>query len=262
MDSIRNYKDETVGYNQKGYVGKSMSVRAKQAYDDGEMPKSKWSKNTMLDALEEEFGEGESAGFKKFSKDQLFNGIMKQTSWHHTGKFANATNFYSLDRNSAIAFADKNNIASMSDVISNDKDYQKQKTDAEQLATEWEIEKQKEEKEKQKKKEREKEIRKDIPSILSNSLSDITVEPYKDYEVYHFECKTPNNWILAFHADTENEQATKELHDFYNDLKSKKETIKTKYIYDLASYISVDTINGKTIDGNNSVYKDFNIKQL
>jgi hypothetical protein len=104
MDSIR-FKNEVVGYNQKGYVGKSMSVRAKQAYDGGEMPKSKWSKNAMLDALSEEFGEEESLGFKRFSKEQLFAGIMKQTSWHHTGKFANATNFYSLDRERAIGFA-------------------------------------------------------------------------------------------------------------------------------------------------------------
>lgn len=259
FESLRNYKDEAVGFNQKGYVGQSMSVRAKQAYDDGEIPKSKWSKAAMLDALAEEFGDKASSGFKKISKKKLFDGIMKRTSWHHTGKFANATDFYSFDRNSAIAFADKNNIHSMDDIISNDKDYQKQKSDAEQLAKEWEIKKQKEEEEKQKKKEKEKEIRKEIPAIISNSLSEITVKEYKYSDVYYFECNIPNNWRIAFHAYLENDKATEELNDFYNDLKNEKETDKTKYIYNTFDYIFSMSPDS---DGKNMIYKEFNIKQL
>lgn len=118
LESIKTYRDEAVSYNQKGYIGNSMSVRAKQAYDSGEMPKSKWSKSVMIDALSEEFGDVAADGFKKISKDKLFDGIMKKSSWHHTGKFATETDFYSIDRKRAISFAKENNIDSMSEVIS------------------------------------------------------------------------------------------------------------------------------------------------
>ena len=38
-------------YNSAGYVGSSMSRRAREAYENGEKPKSRWTKEAMLDAL-------------------------------------------------------------------------------------------------------------------------------------------------------------------------------------------------------------------
>ena len=40
-----------VRYNQRGYVGCSMSVNAALAYADGERPRSKWTKAAMLGAI-------------------------------------------------------------------------------------------------------------------------------------------------------------------------------------------------------------------
>lgn len=75
FESLRNYKDEAIGFNQKGYVGQSMSVRAKQAYDDGEMPRSKWSKAATLDALAEEFGDEASSGFNHEELNDFYNDL-------------------------------------------------------------------------------------------------------------------------------------------------------------------------------------------
>lgn len=36
-----------VVYGQKGYLGSSMSVRAAEAYEQGEMPISRWTKTSI-----------------------------------------------------------------------------------------------------------------------------------------------------------------------------------------------------------------------
>lgn len=36
-----------------GYIGYSMSRRAAEAYEDGEMPKSKWTKKAMVAAIKD-----------------------------------------------------------------------------------------------------------------------------------------------------------------------------------------------------------------
>ena len=80
-----------VTYNQNGYVGQSMSVGAKQAYDMGEKPLSKWTKADILEGLP-----SIAASLKKFNLKTLREYCLERTSWHHTGKFANRTDFYSL----------------------------------------------------------------------------------------------------------------------------------------------------------------------
>lgn len=115
------HTESTVRYNQSGYVGQSMSVRAKNAYDAGEMPKTKWTKSAIMDVLYTLFGDAAS-GFNRFSRQDLFDNLCTYSSWHHTGKYANATNFYTIDRNTALLFADKNNIESMRDIIENDEE--------------------------------------------------------------------------------------------------------------------------------------------
>ena len=63
-----------------GYVGWSMSRRAAAACEDGEMPKSKWTK-----------------------KDELFHTFLYNSSWHHTSKFFNETDFYAIDEDALAA---------------------------------------------------------------------------------------------------------------------------------------------------------------
>ena len=88
---------KVVNYNQKGYVGQSMSARAKTAYNSGEMPLYKWSKKAIITFLEEnDYPLVQIEKAKKLSLKELREQALKETSWHHTGKFANKTSFYSL----------------------------------------------------------------------------------------------------------------------------------------------------------------------
>ena len=42
-----------VSYGQAGYVGTSMSVRARAAYESGEMPMSKWTRGAIISAIKD-----------------------------------------------------------------------------------------------------------------------------------------------------------------------------------------------------------------
>ena len=93
-----------VTYNQSGYRGSSMSERAREAYEGGEAPKSKWTKATMLAALEEWCEENDHVldeDVEKMRKDAIWSRFFKWKSWHHTGKFANETDFYGIDEDAA-----------------------------------------------------------------------------------------------------------------------------------------------------------------
>ena len=83
-----------------GYSGWSMSNRAVEAYEQGEKPKSKWTKKAMvaeINAYCEEFDMICTADLKKMKKDEVFSTFFEWSSWHHTSKFCNATDFYALD---------------------------------------------------------------------------------------------------------------------------------------------------------------------
>ena len=89
-----------VTYNQKGYVGCAMSENAVSAYMGGEKPKSKWTKAAMLEEIEDWCWSNDvemDEGIRKLKKDEIFGRFFERTSWHHTGKFANVTDFYGLD---------------------------------------------------------------------------------------------------------------------------------------------------------------------
>ena len=121
-----------VNYNQKGYKGASMSVRAYQAYDNGEMPKSKWSKKAIIESILDKWDSCSTIvasfdfvnlkGVTKLTKvywngdcmltkelnvlgqiiDQKYTkkdleSLLHWSSWHHTSKFANPTDFYEID---------------------------------------------------------------------------------------------------------------------------------------------------------------------
>lgn len=84
-----------------GYVGWSMSVRAQEAYDEGEMPISKWTKGVLIDVIHGYMDDCDLKFdielLKKITLETLRKKFLKYSSWHHTSKFCNCTDFYSLD---------------------------------------------------------------------------------------------------------------------------------------------------------------------
>ena len=91
-----------------GYIGYSMSRRAAEAYEDGEMPKSKWTKKAMVAAIQSYCDEFDMLFdpdlLKGMHKDEVFERFFHESSWHHTSKFFNETDFYKLDED---ALADR-----------------------------------------------------------------------------------------------------------------------------------------------------------
>ena len=84
----------------KGYTGFSMSNRAVAAYDNGEMPKSKWTKKVMIATICEYLDENDLAldvDLNKMKKDEVFKEFFQYSSWHHTSMHCNCTNFYEMD---------------------------------------------------------------------------------------------------------------------------------------------------------------------
>ena len=80
--------------NGKGYIGKSMSVNAHEAYLNEEMPESKWSKAVLIDlAMSTNEGLNEAL-LKKVSLKALRSVCLNETCWHHTGAFYKRTYFY------------------------------------------------------------------------------------------------------------------------------------------------------------------------
>lgn len=84
-----------------GYDGYRMSNRAVTAYDYGEMPLSKWTKkeiinriNYFADDLEVNI---DTSNLEKCKKDVLKDYFLYNSSWHHTGKYCNKTEFYDVD---------------------------------------------------------------------------------------------------------------------------------------------------------------------
>lgn len=84
-----------------GYIGHSMSRRAAEAYELGEMPKSKWTKKAMVTAIQSYCDEFDMSFdpdvLKGMRKDDMFERFFYKSSWHHTSKFFNETDFYKLD---------------------------------------------------------------------------------------------------------------------------------------------------------------------
>ena len=86
-----------------GYYGFSMSNNAVDAYASGEMPLSKWTKQNILNAVERAIATGDlelSVGLSDLSRlplKELKKIALIYTSWHHTSKHFNRTDFYSLD---------------------------------------------------------------------------------------------------------------------------------------------------------------------
>lgn len=80
----------------KGYIGKSMSVNAKNAYESGERPESKWTKDLMIREIEENIDNVDSDVLHSLTKEELFREYFEESGWHHTGALYNKTYFYKL----------------------------------------------------------------------------------------------------------------------------------------------------------------------
>lgn len=77
-----------------GYDGYSMSNNARAAYESGEKPLSNWTKTDIIDAIQDI---NPNIDCSRLNAATLKKEFLTQTSWHHTSKFYNRTNFYSID---------------------------------------------------------------------------------------------------------------------------------------------------------------------
>lgn len=96
----------------KGYINHSMSVNASIAYDQGEKPLSKWNKRAIIEAILEEPGNVHSKeSLKKLNLETLKDNFLEWSSWHHTSKHYNQTDFYKINaeqvKNPKIAISKK-----------------------------------------------------------------------------------------------------------------------------------------------------------
>lgn len=94
-----------------GYSGYSMSNNAANAYENGEMPLSKWTKEDIIDDVKY-IAENYNVNFdinslKKYAKETLKNAFLKQSSWHHTSLYCNKTYFYSIDEDKIVVITDE-----------------------------------------------------------------------------------------------------------------------------------------------------------
>jgi len=81
---------------EAGYSGYSMSNNAVDAYENGEKPKSKWTKQDILSAVSE-INPDIVDDLKKISLPLLKDKLLYNSSWHHTSNYYNKTEFYSVD---------------------------------------------------------------------------------------------------------------------------------------------------------------------
>lgn len=86
---------------EAGYYGYSMSNNAVDAYDAGMMPKSKWTKEAILDGIKAEYEkyipDEVYAVISKLPLGYLRNKFLERKEWHHTSSWYNKTDFYGID---------------------------------------------------------------------------------------------------------------------------------------------------------------------
>lgn len=89
-----------VSYGQSGYAGVSMSVRAREAYESGEMPMSKWTRGAIISAIKDYcavFDLAYNPEIETMSRAKLAETYLEYKSWHHTGRYARETEFFGLN---------------------------------------------------------------------------------------------------------------------------------------------------------------------
>ena len=89
-----------VVYGQKGYLGSSMSVRAAEAYEQGEMPISRWTKTAIIHAVNDycfDFDLAYDPDIEKKTKAELAKEFLEYKSWHHSSRTAREVEFFGLN---------------------------------------------------------------------------------------------------------------------------------------------------------------------
>lgn len=89
-----------VVYGQKGYLGSSMSVRAAEAYEQGEMPISRWTKTAIIQAVKDycfDFDLAYDPGIENNTKAELVKEFLEYKSWHHSSRTAREVEFFGLN---------------------------------------------------------------------------------------------------------------------------------------------------------------------
>lgn len=79
-----------------GYYGFSMSNNAMDAYENGEMPLSKWSKKAILAAVRDAAPDALPL-LSRCPLAVLRAHCLRRSSWHHTSSHYNKTDFFALD---------------------------------------------------------------------------------------------------------------------------------------------------------------------
>lgn len=96
-----------------GYKGWSMSNNAVSAYEGGEMPRSKWSKDKIMCRIRRMVRNNEinlscSLGeLQRTPLEVLRENCLQYSSWHHTGKYYQTTDFYSINIDSIEELTDE-----------------------------------------------------------------------------------------------------------------------------------------------------------
>lgn len=94
----------TEGERVGGYVGHSKSKSALASEESGSMPKSKWTKDKILEYVTNEDDLKPFADdFKKMTLKDLREIALYEDGWHHTGMFYNRTSYYGVNSPMEIA---------------------------------------------------------------------------------------------------------------------------------------------------------------
>ena len=90
----------TSGTRVGGYIGHSKSASAEASEQYGSMPMSHWTKDKILDTIEEFDNDEQIVPFFKYMKtlplSRLRGIVLYPDGWHHTGMFYSQTDFYSI----------------------------------------------------------------------------------------------------------------------------------------------------------------------
>lgn len=93
-----------------GYRNYSMSNNAVAAYEDGEKPLSKWTKQAIIDEIQDNYNDYELTFdmelFAKLKKSDM-ELYLNYSSKHHTSSYYNYTDFYSIDYDSLQELTDE-----------------------------------------------------------------------------------------------------------------------------------------------------------
>lgn len=86
------------GLFQRGYIGRSESVRASEARQEGQKPLSKWTKKAIIEAMKANGAPEEL--LRKAEAQPLWvlqQSVLSKASWHHTGPNYQKTDFYGIN---------------------------------------------------------------------------------------------------------------------------------------------------------------------